>query len=288
MKPMKQTFLAVALAATTLPTLAQKAPEPAYTLSGNFAVTSDYRYRGISQSNLLPAVQGGVDFAHSSGLYLGNWNSSVSSYTAPNGSQAESDFYGGFKGELAGVGIDVGAIYYHYPGARDEGAYGKTTNYWDTGEAYIGVSYGPVSLKTSYTLTERYFSIGQSTSVDFLQTEDPTRTKADAEALADALGIEGSARGTLYVDLNLAHEVVKGVTLKAHAGHLKLAKSQGWNINDYSIGVAFDVDGWILGLTGYKTSIEDNAKDNFFEPQIDGKVIKLGKSGVVVSLSKSF
>src|SRR5690606_38940364 len=85
-----------------------------FSLSGNAAIVSDYRFRGYSQTNFRPAVQVGFDLAHSSGFYLGNWNSNVSDFVFPEGN-LEMDFYGGWKGELGhGLGLDVGALYYYY------------------------------------------------------------------------------------------------------------------------------------------------------------------------------
>jgi len=66
-------------------------------LNGNFSLTSDYRFRGISQTQNAAAIQGGVDYTHASGFYAGNWNSSISSQMYTNGSGMESDLYAGFK-----------------------------------------------------------------------------------------------------------------------------------------------------------------------------------------------
>ena len=94
-------------------------------VTGNLGLTSDYRFRGISQSQNAPAVQGGIDYSHSSGLYVGNWNSSISwindeygtsdlpitryNVTAP----VEMDFYFGFKREIIGDGFasDAGIFF---------------------------------------------------------------------------------------------------------------------------------------------------------------------------------
>ena len=86
---------------------AAKAPEPDYTLTGNLGIFSDYRFRGISQTNKLPAIQGGVDLALKNGLYLGNWNSNVDS-AMYNGASIEMDFYGGYKATFGDFGLDVG------------------------------------------------------------------------------------------------------------------------------------------------------------------------------------
>jgi uncharacterized protein (TIGR02001 family) len=266
---MKKTLVALSLAAMAIPALAQqKAPEPDYTISGNFALTSDYRFRGVSQSNLKPAVQGGIDFEHKSGFYVGNWNSSVSEWTAPNGGGIEMDFYGGFKTELGGVGIDLGTIYYYYPGARVDAVDSK--NYWNTQEIYIGVGYGPLSFKTSYTITDRYFGLGKS---------NPGAPST----------FTGDAKGTIYYDLGFEHEIAKGLTLSAHAGYLSLDGAASYNIKDYNVGLGYDLGSdWSLGLTFYKTSLDKNAKDDefFVDALASGK--KLYKNGAALTLSKSF
>ncbi len=271
---MKKTLLAVTLAAltsgaaTTALAADPKAPAPDFEISGNFALVSDYRFRGISQSNLKPAVQGGIDLTHKSGFYVGNWNSSVSEWTAPNGGGLEMDFYGGYTTEIVGVGIDVGAVYYYYPGAKNSAADSK--NYWNTSEAYLGLSYGPISLKTSYTLSDRYFSLGK-----------------EASGNLSGLSSTEDVKGTLYYSLSLEHALTETVTLTASAGYLDLKNATGYSIKDYSIGAGYALpNDWSVSLTMVKASLEDRAKtEAFFE---DVALKKLYKSGAVISLSKSF
>ena len=92
-------------------------------ITANVTVVNDYRYRGISQSNSKPAIQGGFDYAHESGFYIGNWNSSISwigdqygnngGYTGKGNTGSsvsgpiEMDFYGGIKKELIGEGLSL-------------------------------------------------------------------------------------------------------------------------------------------------------------------------------------
>ena len=108
------------LAQTAAP---EAAPTPDWTITGNMALSSDYRTRGISQTDKMPALSGGFDVAHSSGFYIGNWNSNVDSdyYT---GASLELDFWTGFRGTLGdtGLGYDIGAFYYYYPGSGSGGA----------------------------------------------------------------------------------------------------------------------------------------------------------------------
>ena len=96
--------LAIATLLTGTAVMAQtKAPEPDYTLSYNVGAVSDYRFRGMAQTSFNPAVQGGIDFSHKSGLYLGAWASNVSWVKDLNGASAgnmELDLYGGYKGSI--------------------------------------------------------------------------------------------------------------------------------------------------------------------------------------------
>lgn len=143
---MKKTLLAFAVAASLLPLSTKFAH--AEGISANVGLFSDYRFRGISQTLGKAAIQGGFDYSHSSGFYIGNWNSSISSEVYAGSSGAESDVYIGYSTEVSGIGIDVGSLYYYYAGATDS----------NTNELYLGLSYGPFSFKTSYATTD-YFGV---------------------------------------------------------------------------------------------------------------------------------
>ncbi len=125
----RQTALAAALAAATLGTARAE-------ITANVALTTDYVFRGVSQTNEAAAIQGGFDFTHASGFYAGLWGSNVSG-TLYNGGTLELDTYLGYATELGGIGVDVGVLRYNYRNAS------PSTNYE---ELYLGLSYGPVSL----------------------------------------------------------------------------------------------------------------------------------------------
>ncbi|MEY3892902.1 MAG: hypothetical protein RLZZ145_936, partial [Pseudomonadota bacterium] len=125
----KKTTLALAISALAGGVMAQSAPAPApepekSPITANVTVVNDYRYRGISQSNFKPAIQGGFDYAHESGFYIGNWNSSISwisdsstfngGRTTTVSAPIEMDFYAGFKKELIAPGFasDIGVLQY--------------------------------------------------------------------------------------------------------------------------------------------------------------------------------
>ena len=123
-------------------------------------VASDYRFRGISQTFKQPALQGGFDYAHSSGFYLGNWNSNVSGNQYNNGAGLEMDFYGGYKFEvMPDFTADVGLLYYYYPGAK----IGNTGERYDNGEIYFAGAYKWFSAKYSYGLTD-FFGLNNTTA----------------------------------------------------------------------------------------------------------------------------
>ncbi len=98
-----------------------------FSISANMTIASNYVWRGMTQSNDSPALQGGVDLEYK-GLYLGTWGSNVDFGDDDN--SLEADFYAGYKGELAGIGFDVGIIQYAYPGEADA---------YNFKEAYFGV-----------------------------------------------------------------------------------------------------------------------------------------------------
>ena len=167
--------------------------------SANIGATSNYVWRGVSQTDDAAAVSGGLDYAHESGFYAGTWASNVD---FDDDTTAEVDAYGGFSNELAGgLGYDVGVIYYWYPGAKDD---------LDFTEIYLGLSYGPVSGGVAYTVDKEdsdadendlYYHLGASFDVaetwsvggtvgyyDFDSGGDYTHGQIDITKSAGSLG----------------------------------------------------------------------------------------------------
>jgi len=231
-------------------------PEPDYTFSGNLTIGSDYRFRGFSQTDYQPTIQGGVDFAHKSGFYLGNWNSNVSS-SLYNGAPIEMDFYGGWKTSFEGFGLDVGVIYYYYPGTGEYNPDFKAKNF----EAYIGGSYGPVSLKYFYSFT------------DFFGLKGP--------------GVD--TKGSQYLDLTGTFDVGGGFGIVAHAGYQKVKNYKQLGgiddaVWDYKLGGTYDIagSGWILGAYWVGTSEKD------FFATAENPPRGAGKSSFLATVSKTF
>ena len=132
---------AILLASTAVPAFAQEAESSSgISVSGNAAVTSDYRFRGVSFSDGDIAIQGGIDVAHESGFYIGTWGSSIED-SATFG-HTELDVYGGWSGEVAsGITFDVDLLYYIYP--NGEGGIAGPSDYFEP-YASISGTLGPV------------------------------------------------------------------------------------------------------------------------------------------------
>jgi uncharacterized protein (TIGR02001 family) len=148
---------------------AQQAPASPHTITGNLGLFSQYIFRGLTQTNEEPALQGGMDYSHASGFYVGTWGSNVSwlrdggSYTA--GGSLELDIYGGFKGSIgkSDFGYDVGLLYYWYPGDVVPGLWKA-----DTLEVYGALSWKFLSAKLSYSLQDETFGVPDSRGTTYL------------------------------------------------------------------------------------------------------------------------
>jgi uncharacterized protein (TIGR02001 family) len=231
-----------------------KAPEPDYTLSYNIGAVTDYRYRGISQSARKPALQGGVDFAHKSGFYLGTWASTIrwikDTPPADKGS-VEVDLYGGYKGAINDkLSYDVGGLYYWYVDNNYKLATGENAN---TFELYGALTYGPATVKYSHSLTNLF------------GTPD--------------------SKNSGYLDLSATFDTgVYGISLTPHVGR-QWIRDFG-HYTDYSLTAAKDFDGLVVSLAVVGT----NWKDRFDAPYtLPGSGTKdLGKAGLVLGVKKNF
>ncbi len=125
-------------------------------LTGNITFATDYVDRGISNSNRGPAIQGGLDYAHESGLYLGTWASNVD-FDDGEEASGEVDFYAGYSAETAGISWDAGLQRIIYPGADDALEYDST-------ELYLSAAYdlGQLSLSATYYYSADYFGSGNT------------------------------------------------------------------------------------------------------------------------------
>ena len=261
---------AVALAAPLL--AAAETPSP---LTGNLSIVSDYRFRGLSQTYLGPAIQGGIDYAHPSGVYVGNWNSSVASQQFPLGSGIEMDFYAGWKKSFGDFGLDVGTIYYYYPKSEWNADVGSTTgdadfNNW---EIYIGASWKWISGKFFYALSD-YFGLANEQAGSWITHKDT----------GVPLGGRGDSDGTWYLDLSATFPVTKQLSVIAHYGMLEVEKYSELDYKDWKLGVTYDLNGWILGAA----YVDTDADGAYYYAGGSRGLKETGKSTVVFSVMKTF
>jgi len=268
----------IAAVAAPTATLAQAASPPP--LTGNMTIASDYRFRGISQTFAGPAIQGGIDYAHPSGIYLGNWNSNVSGNQYPNGSSIEMDFYGGWKGSWGDLGLDIGAIYYAYPGSKFLPVNVNSIREQETienAEAYIGASWKWFAAKYYYSFTD-YFGL----------TEDVVNTVVGCNPKEPAcipLARNGDSKGTQYFTGSVTVEIMPKLTVGASAGYTSVRNYRDLNYWDYKVGLTYDASGWQLGAAIVGT---DADKKYWYAVNGEGKVREIGKAGLVLSVGKTF
>jgi uncharacterized protein (TIGR02001 family) len=267
---MRKSLLSLSVAAALAAPLLATAETPPVT--GNMTIASDYRFRGISQTYLGPAIQGGVDYAHPSGFYLGNWNSNVTSLTYTGGSGIEMDFYGGYKQSFGDIGIDVGTIYYWYPRAKFAG------EAFDNWEVYAGASWKWLSGKFFYALSD-YFGL------------DDTQANGGYWFNRNAgvpLGGRGNSRGTWYLDLTATVPVTKELSVVAHYGMLEVEKYSELDYKDWKLGVTYDLSGWVFGAA----YVDSDAPEEWYYAGLDPAGSRgaksTGKATVVFSVTKTF
>lgn len=227
------------------------AAEPESTLGFNVGVVSDYRYRGISQSRLQPALQGGVDYADKSGFYVGAWGSTIKWIKDTPGVTAgstELDLYGGYKASVGDVAYDVGFLRYEYAGNKlaDSGIYGNA----NTNEVYGAVTYGVFTAKYSHAISNLFGNL--------------------------------NSKNSYYVDLSATFDLGDGYSLVPHVGYQKVKNADIATYTDYALTLGKDLGNGLSATGALVTTDAD--KTNYVTPS--GKFT--GKSSLVVGLKYSF
>ena len=246
----------LAVVAAAAPAFAQDAPASDFTITGGASLTSDYRFRGVSQTSKSPAIQGTLGVSHSSGFYVGTWGSSIDDYVA-SGSDQEIDLYGGYKKTVNGTTIDGGLLYYYYPGVAH-----VATDFF---EPYLSVShtFGPVGAKVGLNYAWKQHGLGCSLPT-CSGREDNLYTYGE---------VSGAIPGT-------------GVTLTGH-----LAESWGRsyltnglkNYTDWSLTAAYTWKALTLSVAYVDTDFKNSEFDvGRFKPRYPAK------AGVVVAISAAF
>jgi len=183
----------------------------------NAGVVTDYRYRGISQTRLKPALQGGVDYT-AGAFYLGAWGSTIKWIKdGGGGADVELDIYGGVKGEIAkDLGYDIGLLTYQYP----SNGLNPSAN---TLEIYGAVTAGPVTAKYSHSTTN-LFGFAKS-------------------------------KGSGYLDICATFDL-GGFAVTPHIGRQTVKNNGGFSYTDYSVAISKEISGitWSATLVDTSTS----------------------------------
>ena len=245
---MKRSLLALAAitAITAVPAVSHAEDNPlSFTVSG----TTDYRYRGISQTRLKPALQGGADYALPGGFYVGTWASTIKWIKDFGGdASVEWDLYGGYKGEIQkDFGYDVGVLSYVYP----SNSLNPSAN---TTEIYGALTFGPATLKYSHSVTNLFGFV--------------------------------DSKNSGYLDASASFDVGGGVTLAPHLGYQRVAKNSDFSYTDYSLTASKDWFGLTFSgaIVGADTKTIGGVKA--YASPANGK--DLGKVGLVVAVKKTF
>lgn len=227
MKNLQRTVIASSLLVLTASAVAAETSP----VTGNVALTTNYVWRGVTQTAEEMAIQGGFDYVHTggakghegpTGFYMGIWGSNVNFGALEDSNvtnlderaHMELDLYGGYKFKGAGVDWDVGVLHYAYPGAAGAADYDWT-------EVYVGGGYGPFSAKYSYT-------------------SDYTSSLTD--------------EGASYLEANLNFDLGQGFGLALHAGKSGddgIKQAWGDTYIDYKVAIskAFGGVNFALGFT---------------------------------------
>lgn len=240
----------IARADADAPAAAQAQATPSYTLTANVSLATQYRYRGLMQTDNKPAIQGGFDFTHESGFYLGNWDSNISWLSDSNpdvSAPIEMDFYGGYRGNIAdGIPFDIGVLKYYYPGDYPSGYTSP-----DTTELYGSVGYGPVNLKYSYAPTN-LFGFAKS-------------------------------KGSQYADLSGNFDTgAWGLVLNAHVGYQYVRNVGNASYYDWKLGLTKDLG---QGLSVSVAYIDTNAERSVYT---NSQGRNMGRATALASISKTF
>lgn len=210
---------------------AQTAQAPAgATLTGNVTLVSQYISRGFRQTWGKPALQGGVDGAHPSGMSAGIWMSTVSNKFIEDAT-LEVDLYGGYSGTAGALGYSALLYYYVYPGAE----YAATATSYNYGELSLGMTYKMLYAKYNHTVTRDFFGIT-------------------------------NARGTGYLDLGANIDLGSGLTLGLHVGQARVAGAGNdiWDWRDARVALTRALGGgWSVTGAYTKADGDTNVYDAY-------------------------
>jgi hypothetical protein len=275
------TFCGLAAVFAAHPAAAQEAadPPPPVTITGSATIASDYRYRGVSQTDKEVAIQAGITATHESGFYVGTWGSNLAGWGTFGGANIELDVFAGYKASLGGgATLDAGVTYIMFPGGADE------TDFF---EGYLKLSgtTGPLSLTASAFYAPSQQALGR---VFF----------TGARAAAGLPNDPGDSEDNLYLAGDAAVAIPSTpITAKAHIGYSDGNPGLGPNGTsiaptgrywDWSIGADIVVKNLTFNVSYVDTDIT-RAGSAYLLPNFSkGGVDPIADAAVVASVTAAF
>jgi uncharacterized protein (TIGR02001 family) len=272
--------IAAALSCAAVPAMAQDAPTKPITVTGSVGLVSEYRFRGVSQSDRELAVQGGFTVNHESGAYVGTWGSNLAGWGTFGGANMELDIFAGYKVPVGGGALDVGVTWYMYPGGFDN------TDFF---EPYVKLSgtVGPVNLLGGFAYAPKQQALGAYYATG-------------ADAAAGVYTDEGDKNYNLYLWGDVSAGIPDtGLTVKGHLGYSKGNKGLGpfatsvaptGEYVDWLLGVDYALGPVVLGAAYVDTDIT-KSESAYLQPSFsrgqDGAGTIAG-AAVVFSITAAF
>lgn len=233
--------------------------------SANLTVASQYVSRGFQQTWGKPALQGGLDYAHPNGLFVGTWVSTVSDHFIRDAS-VEWDVYTGYSRSFGDLSLGVTVAYYFYPGAETTAETGHTS--FDYGEIIPEIAYGPVTVKYAVTYTQDYFGNNSKTL---------------------GVGNDQHSRGSGYLDVNWHQPLGQGWSADAHYGNQRIKNFSAASFQDASFSVNKELPYDLAASLMYSKAWD---KEDYYKEYSNGnpnsRVSDPIDSTVTFSLTKSF
>lgn len=192
-----------------------------FDFSANVGFVSQYSFRGITQSDEQPALQGGFDVAHESGVYAGIWGSNVD-FNDGDEASVEVDFYAGFSNSVDHLNYDVGLIYYAYPGADSDLDY----DFWEASFA-LGYDFDVFAASASVNYSPEYF---------------------------------GDSGDAFYYGANVDVPLPADITLSGHLGYQDIDDEVAFGVKDYidwSLGLGYSFKGFDFSLAYVDTNLDE-------------------------------
>ena len=302
--PLAISLICVAATAQTTPSASSSpaaAPAPTPALTGNIRLVNDYVWRGLTQTNGKPAIQGGLDYTHASGFYVGTWLSNISWFTdqnagtrstaggnigpislaspggvgAPyavnrsNQTSLEWDLYGGYMGRFADYWTyDIGLQRYQFTGTFDNvGAYRKPS----TTEVYGAIGYKWLTLKYSKAISTYTMGVNESKGADYLDL-----------SAAVPLGDSG-----VKLQTHVGRQRYPG---NANVGYWGTSGGNNgyYSYTDYKLGLTKEYVGFTFGVAYSYASTKDAAPDNQTTAYLNAFGKNIGRGRGLVSVSRTF